>query len=322
VTELLKVLALGLVWFLAVNAAASVLTLAVSRFAPGPRDSMPPARRARALFALRLFPAGASTLAILLYFLPAYLAHEPLGSGETVGLPLLGVAFLAGALLAAAAGRGLRSWQETRWLARALAQGAEPVSLPGVGLPAYRIRHPFPVVTVLGVHRPRLYVAEQVLSGLDEAERTAVFDHELAHVISRDNLRYWLMRACPDLLVLFPAGEALTRSWLTATEEAADEAATRRTPRAALDLADALVKVARLVPRGQPALVPALALHNGDDIARRVGRLLQGSPSTEEPRRTGWALAGLVLLAAAPPLCPSSLRFVHELTERLLALLG
>ncbi len=139
---------------------------------------------------------------------------------------------------------------------------------------------------------------------------------------SHDNLRHWLMGACPDLLVLSRAGEALTRSWLTATEEAADEAAARRTPRAALDLADALVKVARLVPRDEPALVPALGLHNGDDIARRVGRLLQGPASTEAPRRTGWALAGLVFLAAALPLYPPSLRFVHDLTERLLAFLS
>lgn len=320
-TDLLKGLALGLVWFLVVNAAASALAIVVSRFAPGARGSLRPARRARALFALRLFPALASTLAVLLYFLPAYLAHEPFGSGESVGRPLAGVAFLAGALLAVAAGRGVRSWRETRRLVRALARGAEPINLPGIALPAYRIRHPFPVVTVLGVLRPRLYVAEQVLSDLQDAERTAVFDHELAHIASRDNLRHWLMRACPDLLVLCPAGDALARAWLAATEEAADEAAARRAPRAALDLADALVKVARLVPRDRPAFVPALALHNGDDIARRVGRLLQGPPSAEEAPRAGWALAGLLILAAMP-LYPPSLRFVHDLTERLLAFLS
>jgi len=42
------------------------------------------------------------------------------------------------------------------------------------------------VVTVLGVRRPRLYVAEQVLSGLGDAEREAVVDHELAHVASHE----------------------------------------------------------------------------------------------------------------------------------------
>jgi hypothetical protein len=129
------------------------------------------------------------------------------------------------------------------------------------------------------------------------------------------------MRACPDLLVLSPAGEALTRAWLTATEEAADEAAARRAPRAALDLAAALVKVARLVPRDCPALVPALALHNGDDIARRVRRLLQDPPSTRERPRRGWTMAGLVLLAALP-LYPPTLRLVHDLTERLLRFLS
>lgn len=317
-TELLKALALGLVWFLAVNAVASALALAVGRL--GARRSMRPAKRARALFALRLFPALASALAILLYFIPAYLTHEPRGTGETVGVPLAGLAFLAGALLAMAAGRCLRSWRDTRWLERTLAPGAEPIDLPGVGLRAYRIRHPFPVVTVVGVWRPRLYVAEQVLSGLDESERTAVFDHELSHVASRDNLRHWLIRACPDLLFLSPAGEAITRAWLTATEEAADEAVARRRSRAAVDLAAALVKVARLVPRSHTALLPALALHNGDDIARRVGRLLQGLPATEEPPRAGWAMAVLALLAALP-LYPPWLRFVHDLTERLLAFL-
>jgi Zn-dependent protease with chaperone function len=304
-----------------VNAAASALTLVLSRLGPPSGGSLSPARHARALFALRLFPAVASTLAILLYFVPAYLALEPFGSGETVGLPLLAAASLAGALLSAATGRGLRTWRETRRLARVLAQGAEPITLPGVAIPAYRIRHPFPVVTVLGVRQPRLYVAEQVLSGLGDAEREAVVDHELAHVASHDNLRHWLMRACPDLLALSPAGDALLRSWLTATEEAADEAAARRTPRAALDLADALVKVARLVPLDQPAFVPALALHNGDDIARRVGRLLQRPASTEAPPRTGWAPAGLMILVALP-LYPPFLHFVHDLTERLLAFLS
>jgi len=130
VSEMLKGLALGLVSFLALNAAASALTLVLSRLRPPSGGSMPPARCARALFALRLFPAVASTLAILLYFVPAYMALEPFGSGETVGRPLLAAASLAGALLVAATGRGLRTWHETRRLARVLAQGAEPITLP------------------------------------------------------------------------------------------------------------------------------------------------------------------------------------------------
>src|SRR5260221_566840 len=127
--------------------------------------------------------------------------------------------------------------------------------------------------------------------------------------------------ARPALGAPAPAGTAWVRGGLPATEEAADEAAARRRPRAGLDLADALLKVARLVPRDQPALVPALALHNGDDIARRVGRLLQGPASAEAPRRTGWALAGLTILVALP-LYPPFLHFVHDLTERLLAFLS
>jgi Zn-dependent protease with chaperone function len=270
---------------------------------------------------VRLFPSAAATIAVLLFFVPAYLAYEPIGADEPVGRPLAALAFLAGVVLVAAAHRGLRTWRETWRFARLLEKGAEPINLPGVALPAYRIRHPFPLVTVLGVRRPRLYVAEQVLSGLDDAQRSAVFEHELAHVQSRDNLRHWVLRACPDLLVLFPGGEALTSAWLAAAEEAADEAVARRTPRAALDLAAALVEVARLVPPDQPTFLPALALHNGDEIARRVARLVQGPSPAATPRASGWVLAGLALLAAAFSYLPA-LRLAHGLTERLVALLS
>jgi Zn-dependent protease with chaperone function len=321
VSELPKGLALGLVWFLAVSVVASALAPALARPWLEPRAVVTAGRRARALFALRLLPSVASVLALLALFVPAYLAHEPRGCDETVGLPLLALAILGGLVLVSAARRGLRAWSGTRRLARAWAEDAEPVDLAVAGLPAYRITHPFPVVAVLGVRHPRLYVASQVLSELGEPELRAVLEHERAHIAARDNLRHWLLRACPDVLAWTTAGGRLDRAWRAAAEEAADERVARGGPGAALVLAAALVRVARLAPPACPALLPGLALHRGDDLARRIRRLVGApAPPGDSPRSVA-LLAGLLPLAALP-FYPAALRVVHALTESLLALLS
>ncbi len=321
-SEPLKGLALGLVAFLVVNALASaVLALAwpwLERRNGGSAE-----RRARRLFALRLFPAAASLVAVGAFFLPAYLVHEPSGSGEVVGMPALLLAGLSTLVVAAAARRGFRSWRASRRLALEWSAAADGVALPAT-LPAYRMAHPFPVVSVLGVRRPRLFVALQVLAALSDAELAAVLDHEQAHVAARDNLRHWLIGACPDFLAWLPAGAAVGRAWLAASEEAADERAARRGPAAALALAGALVQVARLVPPETTEPLPVLALHNGDDLARRI-RLLLGAETpaeTARPRRgQRWLAAVLLVTSLALGYAPA-LRVVHGLTERLVALLS
>jgi Zn-dependent protease with chaperone function len=321
VSELLKGLALGLVSFLVVSMAASALALALARPWLEPRAEVPAARRARVLFTLRLFPSAASLLALFALFVPAYLAHEPRRNDETVGLALLALAMLAGLVLVSAALRGLRTRNGTRRLARAWAEEAEPVDLALAGLPAYRITHPFPVVAVLGVRHPRLYVARQVLSNLSDRQLAAVLEHERAHLAARDNLRHWLLRACPDVLAWTLAAGRLERAWLAAAEEAADERATLGGPGPALVLAEALIQVARLAPPSCRAPLPELALHNGDDLARRVRRLVGGPAMSGDSPRMGPLLAGLLLLVALP-FYPAALRVVHALTEGLLALLS
>jgi Zn-dependent protease with chaperone function len=321
VSELLKGLALGLVSFLAVSAVASGLVPGLARPWLEPRAGGTAGHRARVLFALRLLPSAVSLLALFALFVPAYVAHEPRGRAETVGLPLLALATLAGLVLVSAALRALRAWSATRRLARAWAQDAEPTSLTFAGRPACRMTHPFPVVAVLGVRRPRLYVASQVLSELRGPELAAVLDHERAHLAARDNLRHWLVRACPDFLAWTPAGGRLDRAWLAAAEEAADERATRGGAEAALVLAEALVRVARLAPDSCPALLPALALHNGDDLARRIRRLADAPVAQTDPPRPALSPAALLLFAALP-FYPDALRLVHAFTERLLALLS
>lgn len=322
-SEPLKGLALGLVAFLLVNAVATAVVAFAHPWLEG-RDGRSAGRRARRLFVLRLFPGAASLVAVVAFFVPAYLVHEPSGGGEVVGTPALALASLSALVVAAAARRGLRSWRASRRLALSWRTAGDAVDLPATRLPAFGMEHPFPVVSVLGVRRPRLFVARQVLATLSDTELAAVLDHEQAHVAARDNLRHWLIGASPDLLAWLPAGAALDRAWLAASEEAADERAARRGPAAALALAEALVQVARLVPRETAEPLPALALHNGDDLARRIRLLLGPGASAEaiRPRQGQRWLAALVLVASLALGYAPALRVVHGLTERLVALLS
>jgi hypothetical protein len=87
-----------------------------------------------------------------------------------------------------------------------------------------------------------------------------------------------LLRLCRDVLAIIPCGRALDRAWAESSEGAADEYAARAGGQAALDLASALVKIARMAPAGVKPSMPVTASLIGDDlslIARRVERLMK-----------------------------------------------
>ncbi|HWW93824.1 MAG TPA: M48 family metalloprotease [Vicinamibacteria bacterium] len=315
---------LGFAAFLVMGGLGS---LAVAAARPRRGFSLSPGEaggQARSLFALRLLPAAAGLVFAAGFYAPAYLLLEPRDAGETVspGLALLVVA--AAGLVITGLRRGLRSWVDGRRLAAGWLRGARPLDLVGLALPAYRIAHRFPVVAVVGMWRPRLFVAESVLAGLTSEELEAVLAHEEGHLLARDNLRGFLLRCCPDLLALLPIGNRLFRAWTEAAEAAADEHAARAGSSRALALAGALVKVARMAPPGQRASLPASAFHDGAAIALRVKRLLDRTESKEgatpppRPPRAAWALAAVLALTATSPLV---LRSVHALTEAALRLL-
>lgn len=266
-----------------------------------------PEASAQALFLLRVFPAAFSLAVVLTLLVPAYVVHEPRDSEESVGLKLLLLSLLSAAGVALAAARVVATWRATSRLVRDWVANSEPISVEGCPLPAYRLRHRFPVVAVVGVLRPRLFVAEQLFEQLTKEELAAAVAHELGHVHTHDNFKRAVLRACRDALLFNPCGRALDRRWAEASEGAADEHAARRGGSAALDLASALVKIARLAPAGARPAMPAGAFLVGDadggSIDTRVRRLLRlaGRP----PRRAaGWlmswgvAFAGLALTVA------------------------
>jgi Zn-dependent protease with chaperone function len=271
-------LCLALAALLSTNVLATLLSIALWRMLRRTLRRRSPAAQAQVLLYLRLLPFACALVFVVGFIVPAYLHHEPHPSGEVVSLKLALFAALCFAGLALAAWRGLRSWIATRRLVADWLRHAEPVELAGVSVPVYRLRHRFPVIAVVGVARPRLFIAGHLFDELTADELRAAVMHEHGHLSTHDNLKRALLRACRDMLMLVPAGRTLDNAWVEQSEAAADEHAARAGGAAlALDLASALVKIARLVPAGATPRMPAGAFLVGDrdegGLAWRVRRL-------------------------------------------------
>jgi Zn-dependent protease with chaperone function len=309
---------MGLIAFGAVNALACIVALLAAPRARGLRSAR---RRARRLLILRLFPGAFSVLFVAAAFVPAFLRHEPPVSSERVTPAMFGLAIAAASMLVLGPLRALRAGLATRRLERRWRRSVCPATLSGVSIPAWVIEDPFPVVAVVGVVRPRLYVARRVLDGCTPAELAAVMCHETGHVESRDNGKRFLLHMLPDWLALTPWGSRLERAWGEAAEDAADDRAARAG--SASDLASALVKVARLAVPFDSRHAPALALYRGQGIERRVGRLLRAPDASPSSGDRAALSAGSVLLALGVVLGGHDglLRRVHDLTEAAVRLL-
>ena len=260
-----------------------------------------PAVRAALLFRLRMAPA---TLGIVVAFgiaLPVFLAYEPRESEEAFAMTLVALAATGIALFAGGLWRAVRAWYSTRLVRRAWESRGRRLDGFETALPVFAIDEQFPTVAVVGVTTPALFVAERVLSECTADEVRAMLRHEAAHVTVRDNLKRFLIRACPDLL---RSGGQLDRAWSIAAEEAADAAAVAERPAAAVELAEALIRVARLATPRAPELASAFYL--GGSIESRIRRLVGPAPGSEAPTPMGCVMittgalcfAGLVFTAA------------------------
>lgn len=318
---------LTLAALITLNAFASLLTAALGRALRPYSQSWPAYKRAQILFVLRVFPGLAAIVCVAALVLPAYIAHEPRHSAEEVSLKLALLAAISVAGLLMAAWRGLAAWHATRKLIRNWLQNSEPINLPQAMVPAYRLRHSFPVIAVVGTFRPRLFIADHLFNSLSPEELTAAIAHECGHLAARDNLKRALMRACRDALTIVPCGRQLDREWAAVSEAAADEFAARYGGETALDLAAALIKIARLVPTGARPAMPASALLIGEDLAtitQRVNRLTQLSSTDDQTVESAngvisaslwFSFGALLAVAILLAIHPNSLVAIHQLIE-------
>jgi Zn-dependent protease with chaperone function len=313
---------------LALNALASALAGVVWR-ALAPRvQGWGAGGRARLLFALRVSPPATAAALAFVLIVPAYLLYEPRESGEGVSVKLLLLACVSAAGVLLAAWRVARTWLATRRLVRDWMRHAEPFEVEGARLPTFRIRHSFPVIAVIGVLRPRLFVASKVFDALTAEELAAALAHERGHVEGRDNLKRALLQAGEDALLHAPLGRSLRREWQRESEMAADEFAATAGPAAALDLASAIVTISKLVPRGARPALPAGAhlLGDGEDgTSRRVRNLLRLASKAGVARahaRSPLAAVLCVCLLTAGTLLltrPAVLRLTHDAMEQVVA---
>ncbi|MGH9930652.1 MAG: M56 family metallopeptidase [Pyrinomonadaceae bacterium] len=321
-------LALLLAGLLTFNSIASLIIAALWRVAGRVTDNWTAAARARLLFSLRTLPALLAVLFVALLLVPAYLAYEPRHTSEDVSLKLGLLAFLSATGIAVSIFRGIATHRATANLTSDWLKQGKPIKIAGIDIAAYQIQHAFPLIGIVGFIRPRLFIASQVLELLTSAEITAAIAHENGHLVARDNLKRGLLRACRDALLIIPSGRLLDKSWSEASEEAADENAALQGNGVALDLASALVKIARIIPLGARPAMPAGVFLLGDEetkgIKSRVRRLIalatKDSRSGSRPQLltglSAWGPASILLVGfVIAATNPSLLSKVHYLIE-------
>lgn len=273
---------------LTINAFASLAVAAGWRLFKRPARNFSARSRAEILFLMRVSPPALAIIAVVAFLVPSFLTHEPYSTAEVVSGKLAALAIVSAAGVGFALWRGVRSWLATRALLQKWLATADQIESLGIDIPTFRLPHPFPIIAVVGTITPRLFIAEHVLRTLSEEELSAAIAHECGHLAARDNLKRSLLRVCRDALMIVPCGRALDRAWAETAESAADEHAAQESPAKALELASALVKIAKMIPNGTCAALPVAAFLVGNEetqgVKARIARLLEIASSQHQRR--------------------------------------
>jgi len=286
----------------------SIVGVLVSERAERALERYAPHVRAGLLFRLRVLPGIGAALFGFAIALPTFVAFEPFDTDEPLPRAMIVLSFFGAALLVRGAWRAYSAWRVTAGVAAEWKRTGRPLAGLDSPVPVYSIDVPSPIVAVAGVVRPTLFIAEGLLADCSNGEVRAMIAHEVSHIRTFDNARRLVLRACPDL---FGDRSRLTRAWKDAAEEAADADAVRTTTHA-LDLAQALIRVARLAPESAPAL--ASAFYAGGGIDGRVRRLVAPPVYDAVPVvLRGWVLAVAAALLAGAFVLGAPV--IHQLME-------
>lgn len=289
-------------WFAVANLAGAILVRAtwpvVHRVV---RRAGAPMAASLALGA-RLLPTSAAVVVAVVGGL-AFVGHEPIRGDEPVSAAVIALAAIGALLAGGTLLRAAAALVSSERLARAWTAAPPDVRVPAAGLAAWTIDTEFPVVAVVGIRRPRLVVARSVIARCTPAELAAIGAHEAAHLEARDNLKALWIRAVVDGLTGSRLSATLLQCWQQASEDLADDRAAAGGS-CSLDLASALVTVARLAPsRSLTAWPAATCFYRGDGLERRVRRLLDPERPAASPGRArrspgAWMAAAGAGLAA------------------------
>lgn len=274
-------IALVLAVLLTINATATMVAAGFGRLCKPLLRKCSARTRAEILFVMRIGPPVMAITAIAAFMIPSYLKYEPPDTNESVSWKLGALATLSAIGVGLAAWRGFRSWLATRSLLRDWLSRSKRIELKGIQVPTFALSHSFPIIAVVGAIRPRFFIATHVLESLSEEELAAAIAHEYGHLAAGDNFKRSVMRISRAALLIIPCGRSLDRAWSEASESAADEHAAQESSFVALNLASALVRIARMIPKGQrqvmPAAVSAFLVGSEDapGVKVRVSRLVE-----------------------------------------------
>ena len=263
------------------------------------------------LLVLRMLPVAGGLLFAGTAVLPAFLSYEPSRDREAAGPLLLMLAAFALLTLGHGIWRGWRAWTAARALLRSC--GPARRCLVESGCSVKVVDTADPIIGVIGGWHPQVVTAECVVSACSQEEFRQVVAHEAAHVSARDNLKLLLLLACPDALAWTALGATLSDRWRTEAEFDADQRAAGNDPQKRVELAAALIKVARLFDtdhRARHALTMPVAR---DDVEGRVRQLLKPAHAASATISKALASLALVIPVAAVPLYS----LIHELIEAL-----
>jgi hypothetical protein len=282
-------LAVGMMVHTLLGLAVGPIAAMVMRWA----ERMRPRNGARLLLGMRLLPAAGALFVVAAFCIPSYLFLEQEAGGEEIGVLCLGVAFTAAVLAVnSAINLGQAMARSARYARHCERSGA-------------------PVLMLAGILRPRLVVSETIRRALSPEQLDAALRHEQAHRRAFDNFKRMLLAATPRM----PGFAVIEQTWSRLSEWAADDEAVAGDANRALNLADALVRVARLGTRP----VEVSFLGDGRDLARRVERLL--NPEVYIPLQmrvwTVASAAGIAAMAIAV-LVAQPLVAAHEVLEHLI----
>jgi beta-lactamase regulating signal transducer with metallopeptidase domain len=302
---------LALAWFTVLNLVTSLISWSVGAVLQ--RTPLQP--RPAVLLGVRLFPAGASLLVTLVLFVPAHWITEARDVNESFGWVLYVMAAAGAALMVRAAARAVTLGRADRRL-RARERGSAL-------LPQVREAEGVPGLALAGLLRTRILIGRQAATSLTPAELEVAIAHEIAHRRAIDNLKRWALHCAPDFFGSSAIAQRTERAWHAAAESLADARAVRGDAQRALDLASALVKVARLTaapasfgstPVWSPFNDPVL-------LERRVHQLTSDVPVATPCHPVRTAGAAVLLLVVTALLVPALSGAIHWVTEAAVAFL-
>jgi Zn-dependent protease with chaperone function len=262
------------------------------------------------LFGFRILPLLASLIITFALIVPSFQLMRPLPIHEGMGAIPLALGVCALLLIAWGLCRAIAAQIRTSRAVACWLEGGRPLQVSTDSPVAFQSRRESPPLIVFGLLHPRVLVSESTVALLTPDELRMALKHEHEHMKSRDNLKRLILAFCP-----FPGMSKLESAWSQAAELAADDAAVSN-QHDALDLAAALVKLSRLVPKALPVCSAGFV---AGSVSERVACLLDWDETSKSRRvhiRTWFVVPFAVALALLLSVAHNPvLTLTHQVTE-------